>query len=160
MTLSKIITFIKYPILVFLLQFATVDILSIKGFRPDFIFILVLYTGVKRGSFYGVLVGFIIGLFSDLSGVGTYFGLSSLIYTLTGYISGYLKGRYSKLHPLVFHSSWVFLVAAIFFLIVFIRFHILFETDFPEFISVWVYTLSYTLGILGILQIVLPIKES
>ena len=50
---------------------------------------------------------FILGLFTDLAGVGSYFGLSSLTFSLTGYLTGYLKDQYNRLIPLYFHLTWI-----------------------------------------------------
>lgn len=155
----QIFDLVKFPVLVFILTFLVTDLLSIKGIRPDFIFIYVLYYGIKRGSFNAVLTGFFLGLAVDLSGVGTYFGLSSLLYSLTGYLAGYMKGQYSRVHPVVYHSSWIILTAVIFFISCFIRFNILFETSLPEFLSIWLYTSLYTLFIMGVLQVLLPVNE-
>ena len=47
----------------------------------------------------------IFGLIFDLSGSALYFGLSPLIYSTTGYLSGNLKGLYSKINPLFFPKN-------------------------------------------------------
>ena len=85
-----------YPfIFVWIIQIFFVDVLSIGTVRPDFPFILILYLSVKHGRFTGILSGFTFGLLIDLSGSAMFFGLSSLTYTVIGYISGNLKGIYN-----------------------------------------------------------------
>lgn len=159
MNATKLIRYLKLPVLVFLLQFFTSDLLSIKGIRPDFVFIFILYNGIRNGSFSGVINGFLLGMVTDLAGVSTYFGLSAMLYATTGYLSGFLKGQYSRIHPFIFHTGWVFLSCFVFFISSFVKFHVLFETDFPGFLSIWIYTLAYTLGIIGFLQPLIPVRE-
>ena len=95
---------------VFFMQFYLAEFLSINMIRPDFITIFVLYTAIKFGRFYGVIAGFILGLLTDLAGVGSYFGLSSLTYSISGYLAGYLKDQYNRLIPLYFHLTWVVII--------------------------------------------------
>ena len=85
-------TKIFFPIIgLFLLQFLLSDFLSIKGIRPDFILIYILYTSIRYGNFYGVIVGFILGILVDLVGVGSFFGLTSLTFVITGYLAGFCQ---------------------------------------------------------------------
>ena len=86
------------------------DFLSLNGIRPDFILIFLLYICVQHGSFKGILLGFNLGIFADLLGVSTSFGLSPLTYTLTGYILGLLC-FHNKIHSkLQFHSVWLCII--------------------------------------------------
>jgi rod shape-determining protein MreD len=63
---------------VFLAQFLLVDFLSINMIRPDFLVIYVFYISLVYGKTTGIIISFTIGLFSDLAGVGSYFGLAPL----------------------------------------------------------------------------------
>ena len=159
MKISTILSELKVPAIVFLVQFLLSDLLSIKGIRPDFILIYIIYSSIARGSFHGVIAGFILGLLVDLSGVGTYFGLSSVLYVLAGYAGGYLKGQFNRMHPTIFHSSWIGLLLFIFFISCFIRFNILYETDMAGFLTLWIYSSGYTLGMLALLQFLIPVNE-
>jgi rod shape-determining protein MreD len=104
-------TEIFFPfIFVWIIQLLFVDLLSIGTVRPDFPLIIILYFSVKQGRFAGVLSGFLFGLLIDLSGSAMFFGLSSLTYTIVGYISGNLKGVYNKISPILFTTSWVLVV--------------------------------------------------
>lgn len=93
-----------------LLQFVLSNPLSIRLIRPDFILIFILYIAVWEGRFWGVIVGFVFGLLVDFSGVGSYFGLSSLTYSIFSYLAGNLHGRFSKWPPFFFHFTWVMFV--------------------------------------------------
>ena len=97
--------FIFSGLLIWLVQLMLADFLSIGSIRPDFLVILVLYWSIKYGRTIGTISGFLIGLLIDLSGTASYFGLSPLIYSVTGYLGGYLMGTYSRLNPIYFSCN-------------------------------------------------------
>ncbi|NOZ75021.1 MAG: rod shape-determining protein MreD [FCB group bacterium] len=140
------------------LQFLIGPWLTIRGVRPDFFLILIVYIGVSNGSFFAVIVGFLCGLIIDGIGVGSYFGLSSLIYVLTGYLSGFLKGKYQRFIPATFTIIWIGIVLLSFFIYSFFRFQYLWDTDFLQFLNIWILTSFYTLSLMGILQFVRPLR--
>lgn len=142
----------------FLLQFYLAELLSINMIRPDFMAIFVLYTAIKFGRFYGVITGFILGLLTDLAGVGSFFGLSSLTYSISGYLAGYLKDKYNRLLPLYFHMTWVGIIFFQFLIFSFVRYQYLYETDFILFMEKWALTMGYTMGFILVLQIIIPFK--
>jgi rod shape-determining protein MreD len=146
-------------IVVFLLQYYLSDLLAIRSVRADFIFIYVLYLGIWRGSFTAVIAGFVLGFLSDLAGVGSYFGLSSIVYVLVGYLAGFLQGRYQRWIPFYFHLSWIIIGLFCFFVYAYIRYQFLFETDLAAFLGMWLMTAGYTFGFLAILQFLFPLKE-
>ncbi|NQT96715.1 MAG: rod shape-determining protein MreD [Candidatus Marinimicrobia bacterium] len=90
-------------VVVIILQLVIADLLTVRLVRPDFILIYILYISVWEGRLWGIIVGFVLGLFMDFVGVATYFGLSSLSYSIFAYLAGYLHGRYSKWPPIGFH---------------------------------------------------------
>ena len=144
---------------VFFLQFYLAEFLSINMIRPDFMTIFILYTAIKFGRFYGVIAGFILGLFTDLAGVGSYFGLSSLTFSLTGYLTGYLKDQYNRLIPLYFHLTWIGIIFLQFLIYSFVRYQYLYETDFISFLEKWLLTMGYTMGFILVLQLIIPFKD-
>ena len=93
--------------LVWIIQLTIADLFTIDTIRPDFIGILIVYWAVKYGRFLGTLSGLIFGIIVDLSGSALFFGLSPLIYTFTGYLSGNLNGMYTKMNPLIYNFSWI-----------------------------------------------------
>ncbi len=151
--------FIFMLLCVFFLQFYLAELLSINMIRPDFMTIFILYTAIKFGRFYGVISGFILGLFTDLAGVGSYFGLSSLTFSLTGYLTGYLKDQYNRLIPLYFHLTWIGIIFLQFLIYSFVRYQYLYETDFISFIEKWLLTMGYTMGFILVLQLIIPFKN-
>tara|TARA_B100001750_G_C15481626_1_gene585791 strand:+ start:1317 stop:1793 length:477 start_codon:yes stop_codon:yes gene_type:complete len=139
------------------IQILLSDFLSLNGIRPDFILIFLLYVSVRHGSFIGILLGFTLGLFADLLGVSTSFGLSPLTYTLTGYILGLLC-YHNKIHSqLQFHSVWLCIIFLHFFCTTFIRYQYTVIENPIQFILLWILTSLYTLGFTSILQIIKPL---
>ena len=154
---------IKYFILVFtvfIFQSWTVEFFSLGTVDPDFCIIVILYIAVKDGRLNGVTVGFLMGLIIDLSsGLNLYFCLTPLIYTTTGYFSGFLKGKSTKLNKSYFTIIWISIILAqflIFSLIVYQEY--LIQDPFKFFLK-WIFTSLYTLTFLGILQIMFPIYK-
>ena len=74
---------------VFIFQFMLVDFLSLNLIRPDFIVIYILYISLYRGRLFGTLLGFVLGLISNLFGVGSYFGLEPLCFSIVGYLGAF-----------------------------------------------------------------------
>ncbi|RMF07047.1 MAG: hypothetical protein D6762_08340, partial [Candidatus Neomarinimicrobiota bacterium] len=118
----------------------------------------ILYLAVGAGSFPAIIVGFSAGLLLDLLGVGSYFGLTSLLYVITGYLGGFLRGKYARLSPALFTSLWVGLLVLVFFLYSFFRYQLFWDEDLVRFVNYWLLTAGYTLGFAGILQFVVPLK--
>lgn len=155
-------TEIFFPfIFVWIIQLLFVDLLSIGTVRPDFPLIIILYFSVKQGRFAGVLSGFLFGLLIDLSGSAMFFGLSSLTYTIVGYISGNLKGVYNKISPILFTTSWILVVLFHFLIFCLVQYQELWLVNNSLFLSKWFGTSIYTLSFLIIFQFLIPLnKES
>ena len=145
-------------LVVFIFQYLLSDILTIKYYRPDFIVIYILYFGLFFGPFYGVISGFCIGLLVDFTPMVSYFGISPLIYSITGFFAGHLQNKYNRLSPFVFHSIWVVLIAFHFLVFTYFKYQLLFEIDKLQFIFRWFASYIYTLFFLLIFQYFFPIK--
>jgi len=154
----KWIKFISLMVTVFIVQFYLAELMSIKMVRPDFISIFILYTSIKYGRFFGIIAGFTLGLLTDLSGVGSLFGLSSLSYSFIGYIAGLLQEKYHRFIPLYYHLAWVGIMSFHFFIYCYFRYQYLFETDKWMFFQTWFYTTGYTIVFILILQLIIPFK--
>ena len=144
---------------VFLLQFFLSELLAVQDYRPDFVVIFVLYFGLLVGSFYGVIAGFIIGILIDLTPLVSYFGLSSLIYSITGYLAGQLQDKYIRWSLFAFHAAWLCIIAFHFLVFTYVRYQLLFEVDMLQYLLRWFLTMTYTLIFLLILQFFFPIKR-
>ena len=146
-------------LVVFIFQYLLSDILTIKYYRPDFIVIYILYFGLFFGPFYGVISGFCIGLLVDFTPMVSYFGISPLTYSITGFFTGHLQNKYNRLSPFVFHSIWIVLIAFHFLVFTYFKYQLLFEIDKLQFIFRWFASYIYTLFFLLIFQYFFPIKE-
>ncbi|MBO8130835.1 MAG: rod shape-determining protein MreD [Candidatus Marinimicrobia bacterium] len=114
--ITKFILYIGICIVVLFAQIIFVQWLTIEDIRPDFILILVILTGRLQGKVAGSVSGFLFGLIIDSIGVGSYLGLSALVKTITGFISGYLKGSKLKMNSYLFYF-FNFLIVTFHFLI-------------------------------------------
>ena len=155
--------FFKYIIIVvvtFLFQLWTSEFFSLGTIDPDFCLIVLLYISIKNGGLVGTLFGFSIGLFIDLSsGTNQFFGLTPLIYTITGYFSAFLKGENEKLNKLYFTSLWIFIIFCQFLIFSLIVYQQLLIANPAQFLIKWLATSLYTLVFLGILQVMIPIYK-
>ena len=108
----------------------------------------------------GLIIGFTIGLISDLSGVGSYFGLSPLSLSITAYLSGFLYLKYERLLPYVFHSIWIIILILHFYIVTYFRFQSVFLSSKTEFFVIWIMTFGYTFIFFIIMQYFFPLREA
>ena len=145
---------------VFMAQFLLVDFLSLNMIRPDFLVVYIFYISLVYGKTTGVLTGFLLGLLSDLSGVGSFFGLSPLSLSLTAYLTGYLKGKYERMLPYLFHGAWISIIGFHFIIISYVRFQSILLSDPIAFWIKCFMSFSYTMMFLLIIQFFYPVKEA
>ncbi|MBT4150287.1 MAG: rod shape-determining protein MreD [Dehalococcoidales bacterium] len=145
---------------VFIIQFLLVDFLSINMIRPDFMVIFIFYFSLNNDGYKSILLGFILGLLCDLSGVGSNFGLNSLTLSITAYLTSFLNGKYERLLPYVFHLLWIFILALHFFIISFIQFQTLYESNFLDFLLKFIFTFAYSMMFFIVVQFFFPVKEA
>ena len=144
---------------VWILEILFLDFLSIDNIRPDFLVILILYWSIRFGRTIGIISGFIIGITVDLTGTASFFGLSSLIFSITGYLSGNLKGLYIKVNPIFFTFLWILIIFIQAFIFSLIHNQNLLASDislfFKRFFGIGFYTLMFTL----LIQLLYPIHD-
>ena len=145
---------------VFMAQFLLVDFLSLNMIRPDFLVVYIFYISLVYGKTTGVLIGFLLGLLSDLSGVGSFFGLSPLSLSLTAYLTGYLNGKYERMLPYLFHGAWISIIGFHFIIISYVRFQSILLSDPIAFWIKCFMSFSYTMMFLLIIQFFYPVKEA
>ena len=156
----KLINIILPGIAIFFVQFFFVDVLSLKMIRPDFLVIYIFYMSLIYGKTSGMIMGFTLGLLSDLSGVGSLFGLASFSLSITAYLSGFLHGKYERLLPYIFHIAWISIIAFHFLLIAYFRLQTVFVSDPQIFWLHWLMSFSYTMMFFLITQFFYPIQEA
>ena len=145
--------------LVWLIQLTVADSLMIDTVRPDFIGILIMYWAVKYGRFLGTISGFTFGLIIDFSGSALFFGISPLIYSFTGYLSGNMQGLYSKVNPLYFNIFWVSIFLLQFFIFSIVNYQEILIIDLELFFGKWFGTSIYTISFMIILQFIYPLNR-
>ena len=145
---------------VFMAQFLLVDFLSLNMIRPDFLVVYIFYISLVYGKTTGVLTGFLLGLLSDLSGVGSFFGLSPLSLSVTAYLTGYLNGKYERMLPYLFHGTWISIIGLHFIIISYVRFQSILLSDPIAFWIKCFMSFSYTMMFLLIIQFFYPVKEA
>ena len=145
--------------LVWIIQLTIADLLTIDTIRPDFIGILIVYWAVKYGRFLGTVSGLIFGIIFDLSGSALFFGLSPLIYTTTGYLSGNLNGMYTKINPLIYNFSWVTILLLHFLIFCTVHYQEILIVDIDLFFGKWIGTSIYTISFMVILQFIVPLSR-
>ena len=141
-------------------QILFVESLTINAIRPDFLVLFIIYITISNGRLIGLIMGFTIGLISDLSGVGSYFGLSPLSLSITAYLSGFLYLKYERLLPYVFHSIWIIILILHFYIITYFRFQSVFLSSKTEFFVIWIMTFGYTFIFFIIMQYFFPLREA
>ncbi|TKJ41248.1 rod shape-determining protein MreD [candidate division LCP-89 bacterium B3_LCP] len=75
-----------------LLQITMLNMLAIKGIRPDLLVLFIVGRALSEGPTAGVLWGFGCGLILD-SMSGGLFGLGAFTYAITGFISGQFSSK-------------------------------------------------------------------
>ena len=145
--------------LVWIIQLTIADLLTIDTIRPDFIGILIVYWAVKYGRFLGTLSWLIFGIIFDLSGSALFFGLSPLIYTITGYLSGNLNGMYTKINPLIYNFSWVSILMLHFLIFCTVHYQEILIVYINLFFVKWIGTSIYTISFMVILQFIVPLSR-
>ena len=155
-----VLQYITLIFFTFLFQLWTSEFFSLGTIDPDFCLIVLLYISIKNGGLVGTLFGFFIGLFIDLSsGTNQFFGITPLVYTITGYFSAFLKGENEKLNKLYFTSLWVLIILCQFLIFSLIVYQQLIVEDPVQFLIKWLATSLYTLVFMGILQIMVPLYK-
>ena len=152
--------FALITLIVLFFQILFVESLTINAIRPDFLVLFIIYITISNGRLIGLIMGFTIGLISDLSGVGSYFGLSPLSLSITAYLSGFLYLKYERLLPYVFHSIWIIILILHFYIITYFRFQSVFLSSKTDFFVIWIMTFAYTFIFFIIMQYFFPLREA
>ena len=83
-----IVKHIGLLLLAFIIQSTVVEHIAIRGIKPDFILIILIYVSLRSGSMIGVILGFSIGLLQDFYGPPANLGLNALCKSLLGFSVG------------------------------------------------------------------------
>lgn len=146
-------------IIITLAQIFISNIISIRGVKPDFVIIFLTYFAFNQGSFRGVIVGFILGITLSLFDNRPDFGLLPLTYSIVGYLFGLLKHYSGQFSSIKFNLFSYLIIFISFFVYSYFLFESIFYNDFPLFILYWLKNMSYTVMLIVISRIILPIRR-
>lgn len=106
-------------LLLFVFQIAFSQMLSLWGAFPNLLLLGTIFFAIRRGPITGEWIGFIWGLFADVSSISL-FGSQTFMLTLIGYTVGLLQGKINAEKPiaqmsLVLMMSLAYLLGLLFF---------------------------------------------
>ena len=84
-------------------QVTIADWIQIQQIKPDLMMLFILYLAYREGRSVGVIFGFLFGVILDLGTASDFIGLSALVYSVVGFGSGFLQGRFHTLNPIVLY---------------------------------------------------------
>ncbi|MBU1064061.1 rod shape-determining protein MreD [bacterium] len=125
--MKKFLILIGFSLLAILLQLVVAPWFSIQGIKPDFILVLVMFVAILYGRVYGQLYGFGFGLIVDMIGIGSFLGLSAMVKSIAGFLTGYLKGRRNRFNSFTLYTFTCFIIFFHYLIFFLINFH---STDY------------------------------
>jgi rod shape-determining protein MreD len=91
--LAKYFKFFIFALFLIIIQKTFIPLISIFSITPDLTFLLVVLIAITEGQISGIIIGFLIGFFIDLLSP-SFMGLTSLSYSVGGFIAGYFYDEY------------------------------------------------------------------
>ncbi len=158
--MKKIGLIAGFSLLAVLLQLIVAPWLAIRGVKPDFVLILILFVAVLFGRVSGQLCGFGFGMIMDLIGIGSFLGLSALTKTVAGFLAGYLKGQHNRLNGFTFYTFICFIIFIHYLIFFLINYH---SAEYPVQLLVFRYVLPntlYTAVVFIIFDYILSFRQS
>lgn len=151
--------FIVPLIVAFILQIFISNLISIRGIRPDFLIIFLVYFALEQGSYRGVIAGFLIGILISLFDNSPLFGVLPLAYSIIGYGIGFLKYQTKRMIPYQFFIACILIILLGFFAYSYFTYDSLFYNDLPIFLLNFLQSTVYTLSLLIIIQFIIPLRK-
>jgi len=154
---------VKYIIAIIaaiLFQKSFVWLISISQYNitPDIPLIIIIFIGLNRGRLEATIFGFFAGLLMDILS-GTFLGLSTLIYSLVGFISGYFKSDGDKYLKKYYFALIVFILVLIGNIIYFFIYFQSYSLFFTEVLLKYVFPNSTYTAIISLIYVVFPKKK-
>lgn len=146
-------------IITFIIQIFISNLLSIRGVKPDFLIIFLVYFALDQGSFRGVVVGFVVGFIVSFFDNSYVFGVLPLTYSIVGYGTGFLRTEKKRMIPYKFNAICFSIILFSFFVYNYFLFDTYFYNDLPVFLLNWLKTTLYTVTLLLILQFIYPMRR-
>ena len=150
--------FFQYFLISVLLQLLFSELLTVNGFQPNIMLLFVILSQMpESNTSKAVLVGFIIGLFCDLTIFsGSYIGLSSLVFSICAFMSSRIRYNFVFRN---FDSYWILTLLVGIAIYCLFRYDFLFFSDFFLFLKNFLLISLYSLFVSYILVKVLSLKK-
>ncbi len=100
MMINKVIKWLLFIVVCFILQTTLIKAIAVSGVRPDLLVVALFMVATKTGVMQGVYLGFFMGLTQDLYSPAI-LGQTALSYSVIGYIAGLFNDKVIKLDPLL-----------------------------------------------------------
>jgi rod shape-determining protein MreD len=158
--LTPSVKYISALIISILIQKSFIWLISISQYNisPDIPIIILILIGLKRGKLEATIIGFFAGLLVDILS-GTFLGLSTLVYSIIGFISGYFNkddGKYLKKY---YFAVIVFILALTGNVIYFFIYFQSYSLFFAEVLLKYVFPNSTYTAIISLVYVVFPKKR-
>ena len=146
-------------VITFLFSILLSSLLSIRGVKPDFIIIFLIYFALDQGSFKGVVVGFFVGLLVSIFDNNPTIGILPLTYSIIGYGVGLLRNHKNRLSPIIFNVVLFSIILFGFFVYSYFLYDSIFYNNFYQFVINWFRNTIYTVTLIVIIQFIIPLRK-
>ena len=149
----------RYLFIAIILQLTFAELLTFNGFQPNIMLLFIILSSIPMESTSrATVIGFVIGLFSDLVLFnGFYLGLSSLIFSVCAYFASQVSFNFAYRN---FDLYWLSLVLLGTGLYSFFRYDFFFFNDIVLFLKNWFFVFVYTSFIGFIITRIFKVKQS
>ena len=104
----QIIIYLAIAIAALLIQSSLIDLMAIRGIKPDLLLIFLVIISKREGRFWGTTSGFGIGLLQDIFET-QFLGLSSLCKSIAGFVAAWLEAKQPQQRILVW-GTFLFII--------------------------------------------------
>jgi rod shape-determining protein MreD len=158
--ISPLVKYTAVLIISILIQKSFIWLISISQYNiaPDIPIIILIFIGLKRGKLEATIFGFFSGLLVDILS-GTFLGLSTIVYSIIGFISGYFKKDEEKYLKKYYFAVIVFILALAGNIIYFFIYFQSYSLFFTEVLLKYVFPNSTYTAIISLVYVVFPKKK-
>ena len=151
--------FSRYFVMAIILQLMFAELLTINGFQPNIMLLFIILSSISMESTSrATIIGFLIGLFSDLVLFnGLYLGLSSLVFSICAYFASQVSSNFAYRNFDLYWLSLVFLGTGLY---SFFRYDFFFFNDILFFLKNWFSIALYTFFVGFVVTRILRLKQS
>ena len=151
--------FSRYFVMAIILQLMFAELLTVNGFQPNIMLLFIILSSIPMESTSrATIIGFLIGLFSDLVLFnGLYLGLSSLVFSICAYFASQVSSNFAYRNFDLYWLSLVFLGIGLY---SFFRYDFFFFNDILFFLKNWFSITLYTFFVGFVVTRILGLKQT